>query len=210
MKMLRTIFAFAFAVLFIGSAAFDRDRTAQSAEVQAGRYETAGTRDTRRDYLKAAGVKTGSVGSRLTVEEARQVLAAHNAARSRVGISPLIWSESLARYAQEWADHLASTIGGIEHRPHSGKWKQKHGENLFMGTVGYYGVTDAVGAWENERAAYHGGAIEMSNFFAYGHYTQLVWRDTRDLGCAKAEHGGNLIVVCNYDPPGNTVGRTPY
>jgi pathogenesis-related protein 1 len=98
----------------------------------------------------------------------------------------------------------------MEHRPHSGKWKQKHGENLFMGSARHYGVTDAAAAWKNERSAYQGEAIDISTFYTYGHYTQLVWRNTKNVGCAKAELDGNIIIVCNYDPPGNIVGRTPY
>jgi pathogenesis-related protein 1 len=155
-------------------------------------------------------MKGGSTGSRLTAQEVRQMLAAHNAARTEVGASPLVWSKNLAVYAQEWADHLASAAGRIEHRPYSGRWKQKYGENLFMGTAGRYGAADAVAAWESERSAYHGEAIDMSRFYAYGHYTQMIWKNTRSLGCAKAQSGGNMIVVCNYDPPGNVVGHTPY
>ena len=155
-------------------------------------------------------MKGGSVGSRLTTKEVRQVLAAHNRARAEVGTSPLVWSEKLAVYAQEWADHLASTSRRMEHRPRSGKWKQEHGENLFMGTTGYYGVADAVAAWEREKSAYHGQTIDMSTLHAYGHYTQLVWRSTKRVGCAKIECGGNLIIVCNYDPPGNVLGQIPF
>jgi pathogenesis-related protein 1 len=146
----------------------------------------------------------------LTAQEVRQLLAAHNTARAEVGTAPLVWSDGLARYAQEWADHLASTRCGIEHRPSSGKWKREHGENLFMGTAGYYGVSDAVAAWEKEKSAYHGEAIDMSNFYSCGHYTQLIWGNTRSIGCAKAQCGSNVIIVCNYDPPGNILGRRPH
>jgi hypothetical protein len=36
-----------------------------------------------------------------------------------------------------------------------------------------------------------------------GHFTQLVWRATTELGCARAQCGGIDVVVCQYDPPGN-------
>ena len=35
-----------------------------------------------------------------------------------------------------------------------------------------------------------------------GHYTAV--------GCSEAVCDKTLIVVCNYDPPGNTIGRRPY
>jgi len=154
--------------------------------------------------------KGRSIGSRLTSLEVGQLLASHNRARAEVGIAPLQWSDVLAAYAQEWADHLASTSRRMEHRPHSGRWKQEHGENLFMGTDGYYDVADAVITWEREKLAYDGRAIDQSNVHACGHYTQLIWRNTKRIGCAKVRCAGNVIVVCNYDPPGNVIGQTPF
>ena len=41
-------------------------------------------------------------------------------------------------------------------------------------------------------------------------YTQMVWRDTTALGCGEAICDKTLIVACNYDPPGNYIGRRPY
>ncbi|MHB8110933.1 MAG: CAP domain-containing protein [Syntrophorhabdaceae bacterium] len=181
----------------------------QTGEAWADAHETIVTSDARRDNSRTPGMKGAIAGSRLTVQEVRQLLAAHNAARAEVGTSALTWSASLALYAQEWADHLASTVRRMEHRPHSGKWKQKYGENLFMGSAGHYGSIDAVALWKTEKSAYHGEAIHMSNFSAYGHYTQLIWRNTRSIGCGKAQGDGNMFVVCNYDPPGNVLGQVP-
>jgi len=74
----------------------------------------------------------GPIGSRLTAEEMGKLLTLHNKARADVGVGPLAWSKNLAVYAQSWADHLASTSCRMEHRPRSGQWKQKHGENLLI------------------------------------------------------------------------------
>ena len=156
------------------------------------------------------GTEGGPAGSRLTPREVRQLLASHNRARTEVALSPLTWSTKLAVYAQEWADHLASTSRRMEHRPHSGRWKQEHGENLFMGTAGYYGVADAVAMWEGEKRVYDGRAVDQYGVHSFGHYTQLIWRGTRDVGCAKAFCSGYMIVVCNYNPPGNVLGMRPY
>ncbi|MCK9226518.1 MAG: CAP domain-containing protein [Syntrophorhabdaceae bacterium] len=213
MKGNRIAFTIALVTLVIGFVLIDRgrdDTILRLTQSLADTDWTAAVRDTRPDNSRAQRMKGPRAGSRLTAQEVRHLLSTHNAARAEVGASPLVWSDSLALYAQEWADHLASTTIRLEHRPHSGRWKQKHGENLFMGTAGYYGVADAVAAWENEKYAYHGQAIDMSNFYAFGHYTQLIWKNTKSLGCARAENGGNMIVVCNYDPAGNIVGHTPY
>jgi pathogenesis-related protein 1 len=213
MKARRITFVIILGVLIIGSVLLGRGRDGirlRLAESRADTGESNVIRDARRDNSGTPGLKGRSAGSRLTAQEVRQLLAAHNAARAEVGTPHLVWSDKLALYAQEWADHFASTKRRMEHRPHSGKWKQEYGENLFMGTAGYYGVSDAAAAWEREKSAYHGEAIDMYNFYSYGHYTQLIWRNTRSIGCAKVECDGNVIIVCNYDPPGNIVGRRPY
>ena len=152
----------------------------------------------------------GTIESRLAAEEMRTLVSLHNKARADVDVGPLVWSKSLAAYAQSWADHLASTSCRMEHRPRSGPWKQEHGENLLIGTVGYHGVVDALRAWEREKSVYHGAALNSSNWDPSGHYTQMVWKSTSQIGCAKAECRGNVLVVCNYDPPGNILGQKPY
>jgi pathogenesis-related protein 1 len=167
---------------------------------------------TRAGKPGAVPSKTGSraVGSRLKGSETRTLLRLHNKARSDVGVRPLVWSNRLAAYAQRWADHLAATGCRMEHRPSSGKWRRIYGENLFMGTAGYYGVGDAVQSWVEEKKDYRGRALNSSNWHAAGHYTQVVWRGTRRVGCAKKVCNGMVIVVCNYDPPGNVLGESPY
>jgi len=151
-----------------------------------------------------------SIGSDLTVQEVEDLLQLHNQARAEVGVSPLMWSKELAIYAQEWADHLASTQCRLEHRPPSDREEHEYGENLFMGTAGYYGVADAVKAWEDEKIYYKGEPLNSSNWDDAGHYTQIVWENTKEVGCAKVACKGNIIVVCNYDPPGNILGQKPY
>jgi pathogenesis-related protein 1 len=151
-----------------------------------------------------------TVGSRLRRDEVQTLIRLHNKVRAGVGAGPIHWSAALAAYAQKWADHLAATGCSMEHRPSSGAWRRIYGENLFMGTAGYYGVGDAVESWADEKKDYHGGALSSSNWHDAGHYTQIVWRDSRELGCAKTVCNGMIIVVCNYNPPGNVMGEKPY
>ncbi|MBP6876371.1 MAG: hypothetical protein KBD56_09885 [Candidatus Eisenbacteria bacterium] len=49
-----------------------------------------------------------------------------------------------------------------------------------------------------------------SNWHASGHNTQVVWKGTKAVGCAKAFGNGEMIVVCNYSPPGNVPGQSAY
>jgi len=164
----------------------------------------------RKSHSKMTTNDIVSIGSNLSAREVQQLISLHNEVRADVGVRPVVWSKKLAIYAQEWANNLASTDCSLRHRPRSGKWKQEYGENLFIGTAGYYGVADAVKSWESEKIYYHGQTLNPSNYHKSGHYTQLIWKNTEEIGCAKAQCNDDLIVVCNYNPPGNVLGQKPY
>jgi pathogenesis-related protein 1 len=141
----------------------------------------------------------------MSAEDIKAITAYHNKVRADVGVGPLQWSRALANYAQEWADSLANTTCAMKHRT-----EPLYGENLFQGTEGAYTAVDGAKAWESEKKDYHGNVLTRSNAQAVGHYTQMVWRDTRMLGCGEAMCNNTLIVTCNYDPPGNFIGRKPF
>ena len=148
----------------------------------------------------------------LTSSEAEEVVAYHNNVRQEVGVGPLEWSRELASYAQKWADQLAASGCTMKHRPRSGVWKQQHGENLFWGSdADVYSVMDACASWYSEKKFYRNGPVGNGNFSQVGHYTQMVWSKTTHVGMAKAVcKDGSVLVVANYDPPGNYLGQKPY
>lgn len=133
-----------------------------------------------------------------------ELLAAHNRVRAEVGVPPLEWSPQLATVAQRWADGLAASKR-FAHRP-----KSQYGENLFqvIGTTATAG--DVVTAWASERRSYDAGRHACRAGAVCGHYTQIVWRKTRKMGCGMAQSGNRQVWVCNYDPPGNWAGERPY
>jgi|ERR1039457_3289500 uncharacterized protein YkwD len=133
---------------------------------------------------------------------AKEMLFAHNAIRSRVGLPPLRWSDSLAKFAQDWANTLLARKQ-FSHRP-----KSPYGENLFEIRGAPASPHEVVGAWGSEAADYDYRANRCHG--RCGHYTQIVWRNTISVGCAVARGRGIEIWVCNYDPPGNYVGQRPY
>ncbi len=136
------------------------------------------------------------------------ITAAHNRVREGVGVGPLEWSPELARYAQRWADKLQQRGCGLEHRPGAGPDAQRHGENLFSGTGFAPTPAEVVESWAAEVADYNVKANRCKGIC--GHYTQIVWRSSQRLGCAMAACGDTEVWVCNYDPPGNYVGKRPY
>jgi uncharacterized protein YkwD len=132
----------------------------------------------------------------------RDMLAAHNAVRARVGMDPLEWSERLTARAQDWADTLLARKQ-FAHRPNS-----KYGENLYEIRGATASPAQVVKAWAGESGDYDYKTNKCHG--VCGHYTQIVWRDTKEVGCATARGRGREIWVCNYDPPGNWVGKRPY
>ncbi len=46
------------------------------------------------------------------------------------------------------------------------------------------------------------------NWADVGHYTQLIWPRTQEVGCAVAKGAVNDVLVCRYSPAGNIVGET--
>lgn len=133
-----------------------------------------------------------------------EFLASHNRVRAAVGVPPLEWSPQLAAVAQRWADDLAASKR-FAHRP-----KSQYGENLFelIGTAAT--PADVVNAWASERNAYDPRRQSCRTGAVCGHYTQIVWRKTRKVGCGMAQSGTRQVWVCNYDPPGNYAGQRPY
>jgi pathogenesis-related protein 1 len=81
---------------------------------------------------------------------------------------------------------------------------------LFTGTAGFFTVDKGVQAWLDEKKFYNGEPIGGANFSQVGHYTQAVWKGTTEVGGAKVICNGMMILVFNYDPPGNMIGEKPY
>lgn len=139
-------------------------------------------------------------GSGLTKHEIDKLLSIHNQARAQVGVPPVTWSDGMAEYAQRWADKLAKE-NRFDHRQNS-----PYGENLAIART----ARDAAGMWYGEKNRYNGQTMDGRNFMTFGHYTQMVWRNSTRIGCGKATVNGRTIWVCNYDPPGNMIGSKPY
>jgi uncharacterized protein YkwD len=133
---------------------------------------------------------------------ARELLDAHNSARVRVGSPPLVWSNALASLARRWAEQLIATRT-FAHQPND-----PHGENLFMISGGTVAPAEVVRTWVAERGDYDPDTNRCAG--VCGHYTQVVWRTTRAVGCGMAFDGYRQVWVCEYDPPGNVDGFRPY
>ncbi|KAB1208285.1 Basic form of pathogenesis-related protein 1 [Morella rubra] len=129
-------------------------------------------------------------------------LDAHNAARDEVGVGPLKWNHTLQAYARDYATKRINDCA-MEHSmgPYS--------ENLAGGIASTTAV-EGVNLWVEEKKFFD----YKSNSCVGGecrHYTQVIWRDTKYVGCARVYcKTGGIFIICDYDPPGNNDGERPY
>lgn len=134
-------------------------------------------------------------------------LAEHNAAREDVGLGPLRWDRALAADAQDWAETLAARRA-FQHDPELQQRGQ--GENLWMGTRDRYAPWQMIDLFIAEKRAFRPGTFPnvsaTGRWSDVGHYTQIIWPDTRQVGCATAVNDRNEVLVCRYWPAGNVMG----
>jgi uncharacterized protein YkwD len=145
--------------------------------------------------------------------DARKFVDAHNAVRAAVHkpanykgswapVPPVTWSDEVASSAQDWAEHLRDTRKcGLLHSD------TRFGENLAAGKE--MDAEGAVRMWAGEIDKYnYSPRYEFET--RSGHYSQIVWRKTTNIGCGRATCGRNAVVVCRYSPAGNRIGSAPY
>jgi len=148
---------------------------------------------------------------------ARDMLDAHNQARATARPTPspplprLQWSAEATKTAEAWAARCT-----FEHNPDRGPF----GENLAAATPDAWTTAEVVKDWASEAAHYDPARNTCAAGKVCGHYTQLVWRNTTRVGCARRTCTKNSpfgkgfptweFWVCNYAPPGNVVGQRPY
>ncbi|HEY5962187.1 MAG TPA: CAP domain-containing protein [Polyangiaceae bacterium] len=165
--------------------------------------------------LPATGGVTGGGSSGLSTF-AQQFVDAHNAVRSAVTepagytgtwvpIPNVTWSDTVAASAQTWVNHLRDVENcGLVHEGGG----TGYGENLASGTN--LSPQAAVDMWASEKSKYTWSAkYTVADFnLGSGHYTQVVWRKSIQIGCASATCGKNVVISCRYSPPGNVTGGT--
>jgi uncharacterized protein YkwD len=132
-------------------------------------------------------------------------LKQHNVYRAKHGVPPLALSSQLNGVAQQYAEQLART-NQLVHSDNT-----QLGENLYaFGSSGQAlpRLEAVVDRWYSEIQNYN---FDKPGFHTgTGHFTQLVWKSSKELGMGMAQAAdGTWYVVANYSPPGNISGQFP-
>ncbi|NWU67694.1 CRVP protein, partial [Pterocles burchelli] len=111
------------------------------------------------------------------------------------------WSPPAANNAQKWANQCT-----LSHSPVSRRTTNVPcGENLFMSS-GPFSWPNVIQTWYNEEKNFEYGTGAKTPGAVIGHYTQLIWYNSHQVGCAVAycpRNQFNYFYVCQYCPPGN-------
>lgn len=195
---------YVFALTPAGSAVAAMGAPAASAVVSAGVVNLPGVAAAvaRNNQV----VMANQAGTAISLVAA-EFVAAHNNERALVGVSGVTYSTVLEASAQSWVNQLKATNNcGLLHSAGG------YGENLYAIWGATATPTRVVAAWAAEKSAYNYATNTCAAGSVCGHYTQIVWRNTTQIGCAQATCPANQqqVWACQYNPPGNYVGQKPY
>ncbi|KAL3843832.1 hypothetical protein ACJIZ3_001235 [Penstemon smallii] len=135
---------------------------------------------------------------------AQDYVNSHNTPRGQVGVGTVTWNTTLATYAQNYANQRITDCA----LTHS---YGPYGENLAKGSNSAFSGVSAVNMWVAEKPYYDYTTNSCTGGKQCLHYTQVVWRESVQIGCARVQcTSGWYYVICSYAPPGNWEGEWPY
>ncbi len=148
---------------------------------------------------------------------AQAMISAQNAIRASAtpapnpALPPLTWSIDAAKKAQAWVEQCK-----YDPHPDSGSY----GVNVAGSSANHMTTAQLVQrAWGGESTSYDYDKNTCAQGAGCSAYTQIVWRDTTQVGCAVKLCNENSPFVgvsqwelwlCYYSPAGNQGGQRPY
>lgn len=182
---------------------------------------------------QSSDATSSSATKAISSDYTQGILDAHNNHRLNHSAPGLTWSPELASIAQQIGQscvyaHETKTGGGGygKQRRTLTSLTREHalmypsGQNIGAGAPPNEIPAMITNAMYNDEIGLYpgyGGEPDMSNFHKWGHFSQIVWKNTQEVGCATvycpgglANTGSNVspyFTVCNYKPAGNFAGQ---
>ena len=138
------------------------------------------------------------------------LVSLHNKLRTKHRVGKLTKLAAIASMAQKTATNCAK-IKTLQHSQDKYNGKPV-GQNLYVKTNAP-SAADVMNSWYyKEEPNYNYQTGKSKNGGVIGHFTQVVWKNTQQIGCAVATgtylaYGGSYYVCCNYFPAGNYYGE---
>ena len=154
-----------------------------------------------------------------------EMLKAHNERRKLHCVKPLTWSNEMAEQAQAFADEckIGQHAGSSDGENLADAWRIDSNGQPVLPALSDREAFETT--WYCEVANYNFQDPKIKGGFTTncrevnGHFTQVVWKDSCQLGCGRAKCSmgkdaeGNPIMgthwVCRYRPPGNVNADDP-
>jgi uncharacterized protein YkwD len=145
----------------------------------------------------------------------------HNVHRFNHSASAVEWDDEIAGHAKTLAERCVfehdTKIGGGGYGQNLAMWGSSENPESFGAAASV--ARAASNGWYNGEvnlfptSDYGKDSPNMANFKEWGHFTQLVWRETKKVGChshfcppGTMSGLGSWYTVCNYSPAGNMGG----
>ena len=134
------------------------------------------------------------------------LVTTHNAKRKKHGAKALTKLTALANLCKNTVN-TCKKKKGLYHTSDTYK-DEPVGQNLYvLGGAAPTGK-DITEDWYSENKNYNYSTGKAKNNGVIGHFTQLVWKSSKNIGCAYASGTWNgfnqsYFVCCNYYPAGN-------
>ena len=138
-----------------------------------------------------------------------QLIMKHNTLRAKHSSGPLKRLDDIAELAEVTIDGcIAAKTLVHSGTSYNGKWM---GQNLYVSTGAPTADSVLQGWYTEEEVNYDYSTGKSKNGGVVGHFTQVVWKGSEQIGCAVKQgawrnYANSYYVCCNYFPGGNIVG----
>ena len=147
-----------------------------------------------------------SSNSELKILFLEGLLNSNNEFRSMHGASSLTLNPSLTMKANDYATFIVNKDSlqnyDIEYLG------EKCGKNICITNNANYNGKEICSIWYNEIKEYNFSNLKKNDMKKVKNFTQLIWKETREVGYGWAQDNkGNICVVAIYFPSGNIKGK---